>query len=150
MENIMSSIYLTYEEYKRNYYKVQKLYNEILEEKEKLFAKTQPKSTKFDKINVDGGNISNSFDDYLIIKEKKQIDKRLDEIKIISEDRKKLLDAKEDELRKSKEWIDKIYVYKYIENLQVRKIIHLVPYEEAQVYRKLEEIKKTLKERKEK
>lgn len=146
----MSSIYLTYEEYKRNYYKVQKLYNEILEEKEKLFAKTQPKSAKFDKINVDGGNISNSFDDYLIIKEKKQIDKRLDEIKIISEDRKKLLDAKEDELRKSKEWIDKIYVYKYIENLQVRKIIHLVPYEEAQVYRKLEEIKKTLKERKEK
>lgn len=146
----MSSIYLTYEEYKRNYYKVQKLYNEILEEKEKLFAKTQPKSTKFDKINVDGGNISNSFDDYLIIKEKKQIDKRLNEIKIISEDRKKLLDDKEDELRKSKEWIDKIYVYKYIENLQVRKIIHLVPYEEAQVYRKLEEIKKTLKERKEK
>lgn len=146
----MSSIYLTYEEYKKNYYKVQKLYNEILEEKEKLFAKTQPKSTKFDKINVDGGNISNSFDDYLIIKEKKQIDKRLNEIKIISEDRKKLLDAKEDELRKSKEWIDKIYVYKYIENLQVRKIIHLVPYEEAQVYRKLEEIKKTLKERKEK
>lgn len=146
----MSSIYLTYEEYKRNYYKVQKLYNEILEEKEKLFAKTQPKSTKFDKINVDGGNISNSFDDYLIIKEKKQIDKRLNEIKIISEDRKKLLDAKEDELRKSKEWIDKIYVYKYIENLQVRKIIHLVPYKEAQVYRKLEEIKKTLKERKEK
>ncbi len=146
----MSSIYLTYEEYKRNYYKVQKLYNEILEEKEKLFAKTQPKSIKFDKINVDGGNVSNSFDDYLIIKEKKQIDKRLNEIKIISEDRKKLLDAKEDELRKSKEWIDKIYVYKYIENLQVRKIIHLVPYEEAQVYRKLEEIKKTLKERKEK
>ena len=146
----MSSIYLTYEEYKWNYYKVQKLYNEILEEKEKLFAKTQPKSIKFDKINVDGGNVSNSFDDYLIIKEKKQIDKRLNEIKIISEDRKKLLDAKEDELRKSKEWIDKIYVYKYIENLQVRKIIHLVPYEEAQVYRKLEEIKKTLKERKEK
>ena len=146
----MSSIYLTYEEYKWNYYKVQKLYNVILEEKEKLFAKTQPKSIKFDKINVDGGNVSNSFDDYLIIKEKKQIDKRLNEIKIISEDRKKLLDAKEDELRKSKEWIDKIYVYKYIENLQVRKIIHLVPYEEAQVYRKLEEIKKTLKERKEK
>lgn len=144
----MSNIYITYEEYKRNYYKVQKLYNEILEEKEKLFAKTQPKSTKFDKIIVDGGNISNSFDNYLIIKEKKQIDKRLNEIKIISEDRKKLLDAKEDELRKSKEWIDKIYVYKYIENLQVRKIIHLVPYEEAQVYRYLDEIKKTLKEKK--
>lgn len=141
----MSNIYITYEEYKKRYYEVQKLYNKILEEKEKLFAKTQPQSTKFDKINVDGGKPSNSFDDYLIIKEKKQIDKRLKEIKEISEDRKRLLDIKESELRNSKEWIDKLYVYKYIENLQVKKIIHLIPYEEAQVYRMLNEIKKTLK-----
>ena len=112
----MNNIYVTYEEYKRNYYKVQKLYNEILEEKEQLFAKTQPKSTKYNKINIDGGNPSNLFDNYLIIKEKKQIDKRLNEIKVISEDRKKILDIKEKELRKSREWIDKIYIYKYIEN----------------------------------
>lgn len=147
MVNIMSSIYATYEEYKKRYYEVQKLYNKILEEKERLFAKTQPQSTKFDKINVDGGKSSNSFDDYLIVKEKKQIDKRLEEIKIISNDRKILLDIKESELRNSKEWIDKVYVYKYLDNIRVKKIIHLVPYEEAQVYRMLEEIKKTIKAR---
>lgn len=141
----MSNIYITYEEYKKRYYEVQKLYNKVLEEKEKLFAKTQPQSTKFGKINIDSGNSSNSFDDYLITKEKKQIDKRLEEIKFILEDRKKLLDIKESELRNSKEWIDKLYVYKYIENYQVKKIIQLVPYEEAQVYRMLNKIKKTLK-----
>lgn len=138
---------MTYEEYKKRYYEVQKLYNKILEEKERLFAKTQPQSTKFDKINVDGGSPNNSFDDYLIVKEKKQIDKRLEEIKIISNDRKILLDIKESELRNSKEWIDKVYVYKYLDNIRVKKIIHLVPYEEAQVYRMLEEIKKTIKAR---
>lgn len=141
----MSKIYITYEEYKKKYYEVQMLYNNILEEKERLFAKTQPQSTKFDKINVDGGRLSNSFDDYLIIKEKKQIDKRLEEIKIISNDRKMLLEEKESELRKSKEWIDKVYVYKYLDNIKVKKIIHLIPYEEAQVYRMLDEIKKSLK-----
>ncbi len=143
----MSNIYIIYEKYKRNYYKVQKLYNEILEEQEKIFAITQPKSIEFDKINVDGGNFSNSFDNYLILKEKKEIDKRLNEIKIILKERKKILEDKEAELRKSKNWIDKIYVYKYMDNLQVKKIIHLVPYKEAQVYRYLDEIKKTLKER---
>lgn len=141
----MSKIYITYEEYKKKYYEVQMLYNNILEEKERLFAKTQPQSTKFDKISVDGGRPSNSFDDYLIIKDKKQIDKRLEEIKIISNDRKMLLEEKESELRKSKEWIDKVYVYKYLDNIKVKKIIHLIPYEEAQVYRMLDEIKKSLK-----
>lgn len=141
----MSKIYITYEEYKKKYYEVQMLYNNILEEKERLFAKTQPQSTKFDKISVDGGRPSNSFDDYLIIKDKKQIDKRLEEIKIISNDRKMLLEEKESELRKSKEWIDKVYVYKYLDNIKVKKIIHLIPYEEAQIYRMLDEIKKTLK-----
>lgn len=140
------NIYVTYEEYKRRYYEVQKLYNRILEEKERLFAKTQPKSTKFDKINVDGGCPSSSFDDYLIEKDEKQIDKRLNEVKTISEDRRKLLNIKESELRNSKEWIDKLYVYKYLEHLSVKKIIHLIPYEEAQVYRMLNEIKKNLKE----
>lgn len=140
----MSNVYIGYEECKKKYYKVQRLYNQILEEKESLFEKTQPKSTKFDKICVEGGKPSNSFDDYLILKDKKQIDKRLNEVIKISEDRKKLLDIKEKELRESKEWIDKIYVYKYLDKYPVKKIIHLVPYEEAQIYRKLDEIKKNI------
>lgn len=143
----MSSLYIKYEEYRQRYYEVKKQYNSILEEKERLFATTQPKSTKFDKITVDGGKPSNTFDEYLIKKEKKQIDNRLNEIKIIVDDRKKLLEIQEKELRNSKEWIDKLYIYKYIENLPVRKIVHLIPWEEAQIYRMLNDIKKNIKEK---
>lgn len=144
----MSNIYIAYEECKKRYNEIQKMYNEILEEKEELFAKTQVKAVKLDKITVDGGRTGNVFEDYLILKEKKQIDKRLKEIKIILNDRKILLDKKEIELRDSKEWVDKIYVYKYLDNFRVKKIIHLVPYEEAQIYRMLDEIKKSLKKSK--
>ena len=138
-------IYITYEEYKNRYYAVQTQYNKILAEKEQLFAKTQPKSTNFDKAVVDGGKRSNAFDDYLIIKEKKQIDKRLIEVKSILADRKNLLESKETELKNSKEWIDKLYIYKYIENLSIKKILHLIPYEEAQIYRMLKEIKDNIR-----
>ena len=138
-------IYITYEEYKNRYYAVQTQYNKILAEKEQLFAKTQPKSTNFDKAVVDGGKRSNAFDDYLIIKEKKQIDKRLIEVKSILADRKNLLESKETELKNSKEWIDKLYIYKYIENLSIKKIFHLIPYEEAQIYRMLKEIKDNIR-----
>lgn len=134
-------IYITYEEYKNRYYAVQTQYNRILAEKEKLFAETQPKAMNLDKVVVDGGKRSNAFDNYLLIKERKQIDKRLAEVKSILADRKSLLESKEVELKNSKEWIDKLYIYKYIENLSIKKILHLIPYEEAQIYRMLKEIK---------
>lgn len=53
----MSSIYLTYEEYKRNYYKVQKLYNEILEEKcLRVFASKDGNDKGVFKLKAEGKN----------------------------------------------------------------------------------------------
>lgn len=78
----MGNIYVTYEKYKRKYYEIQKLYDKILEEKERLFSMTQPKSTKFNNINIDGGKNNNTFDDYLIMKEKKKLDGKLEETNI--------------------------------------------------------------------
>ena len=141
---IMEKIYVVYEDYKKVYYEVQKQYNQTLEEREKLFAKTQPQSLKFDKLIIDNNNYNNAFESYLIAKERMQIDKRISELKIILEDRKNLLETKEKELRKSKQWIDKLYVYKYIENLSVKEILQLMPYEEAQIYRMLKQIKKVI------
>lgn len=140
----MSGIYIAYEECKRKYNDLQKIYIGILEEQERLFAKTQPKSLNLNKISIDGGKKNNLIDDYLILKEKKQIDKRLKEIQALMNDRKVLLDKKEIELRNSTEWIDKIYVYKYLEKFKVKKIINIMPYEAAQVYRMLNEIRNTL------
>jgi hypothetical protein len=138
-------LYIEYNEYKIKYYAAQKEYDKILSEKEALFLKTQPKATQYDKETVSGGSPSNAFDEYLIAKEKKQIDKKLEEARSILEDRAKLLKLKEEELRLSHNPYDKIYIYKFVDRLKVYKICRLVGYGEAQVYRILRIIRKNVK-----
>ena len=137
-------LYKEYWEYKTKYYDAQKKYDEVLSEKERLFARTQPKATQYDKEVVTGGSPSNTFDEYVIAKEKKQIDERLAEAKSILDDRERLLKLKEEELRHSKDWHDIIYVYYYIEKLSIRKIEKRIPFSKSDIYRKLETIKENL------
>ena len=138
-------IYVIYEEYKNKYYETQKEYDIILNEKEKLFMITQPSAVKFDKEIVSGGTTDNTFDRYLILKEEKKIDQRLNEIKSILDDRERLLKLKEQELRASTSVQDKIYKYRYLDRLKVFKIAKLVGYSEPQIYRILKTIKYNLK-----
>lgn len=138
-------IYIIYEKYKKYYYDTQNRYNEILTEKERLFSITQPKATDYGKEKASGGKPSNPFDEYLIQKEKKQIDARLKEVKSLLEDRERLLRLKRDELRASNNIHDKIYRYRYIDKMRVQKIVKLVGYSEAQVYRILKVIKNNIK-----
>lgn len=137
-------IYAIYEEYKNKYYETQKEYNNILNEKEKLFMITQPSSSKFDKERVSGGSSDNTFDRYLILKEEKKIEQRLKEVRSILDDRERLLKLKEEELKESTDIKDKIYRYRYIDKLKVYKISKLVGYSEAQVYRFLDEIRRKI------
>ena len=137
-------IYIEYHELKNKYYVAQKEYDKILSEKEELFSKTQPKATEYDKEKVSGGSPSNSFEDYLIIKEKKQLDERLEESRSILEDRVRLLKLKEDELRLSNNPYDRIYYYKYVLKLSPYKMKRNVGYEVSQIYRILRIINKNL------
>ncbi len=138
-------IYTIYEEYKNKYYDTQREYDIILTEKEKLFMLTQPSAVKFDKEPVSGGIVDNMFERYLILKEEKKIDQRLEEIKSILDDRERLLKLKEQELRESTNVQDKIYKYRYIDKLKVYKIAKLVGYSEPQIYRILKAIRNNLK-----
>ena len=138
-------IYEIYEEYKNKYYDTQNEYEKVLTEKEKLFMMTQPSSVKFDKGVVSGGITDNTFEKYLILKEEKKIDQRLEEIKSILDDREKLLKLKEQELRASTSVQDKIYKYRYLDKLKVFKIAKLVGYSEPQIYRILKTIRNNLK-----
>ena len=80
-------VYVDYEYLKQKYHDAQKEFDEILQEKEELFAKTQPHSAKWDKEGDSGlGSCYNPFDEYLIAKDKKRIDDRLFEIKNILEE----------------------------------------------------------------
>lgn len=138
-------VYTVYEDFKNKYLETQKKYDEILKEKEELFLRTQPKAIVYDKDKVDTGYFYNSFDEYLIAKEKARIDERLNEVKTILDDRERLLYLKEQELRSSKNHIDQIYRMRYIDFYNIRKIAKISCYSESQVYRILGSIKKTLK-----
>ena len=138
-------VYLEYERFKVKYLEIQNNYNDILTEKENLFTKTQPNAIRYDKENVQGGTFENGFDEYLIAKESKKIDERLNEARQLLDDREKLLRLKEDELRKSRDRIDVIYVLKYIDGVHPSKIAKNLNYSKSQVYRMLSKIQSTLR-----
>lgn len=137
-------LYIEYEEYKNKYREVQKKYNDILNEKEELFARTQPKATKIDGEKTAGGKHINTFDEYLIQKEKKNIDNRLVEVKSILDDRERLLKLKELELRSSKDSYDKIYRCRYLDRLTIEKTARISNYSRAQVFNILKKIKRSI------
>ena len=62
----------------------------------------------------------------------------------ILEDRERLLKLKEIELRKSKDWHDKVYVYKYIDNLSVNEIKYKMHYCRSNIYEILKKIRKNI------
>lgn len=138
-------LYQEYEVFKLRLSETQMRYNKILSEKENLFARTQPQGINFDD-RVSGGEYVNAFDRYLIDKEKSKIDERLAEVKSILDDRKELMALKEDEIRASKDPECKIYCLRYIDRVRVYKIPKMVSYSEAQVYRFLNIIKKSIDE----
>lgn len=137
-------IYMVYEEFRRKYLETQKKFDEILQEKEFLFTKTQPKSPNWDKIGDNGNQFDNKFDDYLVAKETKRIDERLSEVRSMLDDRERLLSLKEQELRCSKNRLDKIYKMKYVDKLNIARIVKASNYSRSQVYRILDEIKKVI------
>ena len=133
-------IYKTYEEYKNRYYMTQQNYNDLLTEKERLFVRTQPNAIRYDKLNVKSSPNSNVLEDYVIEKEKKQLDRRIAEMKVLLDDRRNPMLLKEAELRKSKDMYDRIYTMRYLEDMSVERIAKKVNYSVSQVYRILTKI----------
>ncbi len=140
----MGGIFRDYEIYKSRYYQTQRVINDILTEKEKLFTKTQPNAIRYDKNAVQGGKRSNGFDDYLIKCEEQEIDKRLAEAKRLLFEREKLLILKERELRASRDKLDVVYRMRFLDDIKPQTIAMALAYSESQVYRLLEKIKKEI------
>ena len=133
-------VYIVYETLKKKYCDAQKKFDEILNEKEALFVKTQPKSPNWDKISF-SSQMHNSFDQYLMLKESFKVEERLVEIKSILKDREELLNLKEYELRMSKNHIDMVYRMRFLDQYNISKISAHMHYSESQIYRILQNIK---------
>lgn len=138
------AIYIEYERLKKRYLDAQKQFDDVLVEKEELFERTQPRGIKYDKDKTCAMSDINSFDSFLIAQEKARIDERLDIIRSILEDRSKLLELKEKELRKSRGHVDRIYCMKYFDNLYTEKIAKSIGYSESYLYRILASMKRKL------
>lgn len=131
-------VYMAYVDCKAKYLLTKRDYDALISEKERLFAQTQPKATRFDKEKVKNSNISNAFDDYLIAKEQKRLDERLEEIRSIVQDRGKLLEIAETELRQSKDIFDRIFRMRYLDGYSCARIAKAIHYSRSQVYRILD------------
>ncbi len=124
------------------------MWDAVMEEQSELFARTLPNAVQTDKEKVSGGAPKNSFDEYLIQKEKLHIEERLKEAEEMIDRISGFLDKKEKELRASKNLHDRIYVMRCIEHSRVQTIARKIGYSESQIYRILEIIAENVKDAK--
>ena len=132
-------LYEEYEELRTQYKTAQENYAELLEEKESLFLRTQPSAVAYDKDSVSIGSPKDVFADY--VGQIECVDARLKIAEGILNNRHTLLKHKEEELRKSKDIYNVIYVYRYIDGVKAKHIVKRVPYSRSQVYNILNKIK---------
>lgn len=125
--------FVCYEIFKSKYLDAQQKLNAIIEEKENLFSRTQPKSPNWDK--MPSSENENAFDSYLIAKEKTKIDQRIKEMQKIVDERRSLLRQKEQELYESKDLCDKIYRMKYLESKTVPDLMRKLHFGRTQIYK---------------
>lgn len=134
------SVFREYRKLKIKYLDSEKRLDEAVSQKEQLFMMTQPNAVSFEGERVDGGEQKNLFDEYLIKKE--NLDKRIDEIKDILEQRRLILEIKEKELRESEDLYDKVYRMHFIDMLSAYRISRKIHYSKAQIYRIIAKMQK--------
>lgn len=137
-------IYPEYHALKQRYKEAMQRVDDIIQEQEELFQRTQPSAIRYDAEKVKSSNMPNLLDDYVIEKEQRHIVERLAEAHRILDERKALLKEKETELRDSKHIADVVYCCRYIDRMRIRKIRRITNYSDAQIYRILDGIRKEL------
>ena len=131
-------IYPEYERCKAKYYAAQERFEAVLTEQERLFTKTLPKAITYDRDRVQTSPSDTVLINYVIAKDDKGIDNQLKKVKRIMLDRKKLLEVKEEELRKSPDVNDRVYVMRCLDGYGVNRIARILNYSKSHVYRIIE------------
>ena len=138
-------LFLDYERAKIKYYKAQMWFEEALSEQERLLTKTMPSAISYNKPNVKSSPNGNVLDDYVIAKEEKRIDKKISRMRKLMDDREKILKVKEQELRKSHDKMDLVYVKLKIDGQSPEEISEALHYSKSQVYRMIGGIKSVIR-----
>ena len=137
--------FLEYERAKNKYVEAQKRFDEVLTEKERLLTRTLPSAIRYDKDVVQSSPTDSPLDDYIIQMEQKELYERIKELRAVLEGRERLLQIAEQELRKSHDKMDIIYLRKYVDRWHPHKISKDLNYSKSQVYRLLSQIQTLIK-----
>lgn len=127
-------IYLEYEAYKQRFRELQRIFNDLLLEKERLFTAALPGAIRYDKDRVQAA-ASNATENYIVALDEKGIDEHLDKLRPMINDFEMSMRLKEIELRKSPDIIDKIYVSKFLDGYSVNYTAKRINYSRRQTYR---------------
>ena len=137
---------MIFEEYEIIWSKIRKIEKDLFElinKRDELFLKTQPKSNKYDKEKVDNKTTKNMMEEYVI--EKEYLNERIEQLNITLDDWYQILNRKRGELKLSKQIYDRIYYYRLIEKVSPAKIAYLIPCDKTTVYRRMKEMCKMVK-----
>lgn len=138
-------IYLEYEAYKQRFRESQRIFNDLLLEKERLFTQALPGAIRYDKDKVQTSIESTALETYVIALDEKEIDTKIAELRTMLSDQEYLLRIKEIELRRSNDIHDKFYVSKFLDGYSVNYTAKRINYSRRQSYRLYNDIIKSLK-----
>ena len=135
----------------KNYYDQQMELNTVLfriatlnEKKAVYFNKTQPTSPKFSEKVASSHTDNNAFLQY--VEKIEKIDEEIEELKQEKEILEKYLKKMEESLRSMRGILEKIFVSKYIDGLDVKRIAIKFSYSESHIYRLLTTIHQIIKD----
>lgn len=134
-------LFVEYEAVKVETNKARRKFENLLDKKAEYFYKTQPQSGDTEEQADTKSNSSKQLN-YTLLLEK--IEKKIDNQRELLKNREERLKFKEIELRASKEILDRVYVYCYIEKKSPSKIYRLIPCSRSNAYNYKEKIEEKL------
>jgi len=128
-------LYQDYLREKEKYDNAFERYKCLIDEQSRLFNKTLPGGISYEKDKVESSPNSDMMDNYLIEKEKRELDSRINNIQAVVKERRHILDICEKELRRSKEICDIVFVLKVIDKKRTEEIAEVIGYSKNGVYK---------------
>lgn len=102
-----------------DYVQAQNDLKEVLDEFEVVFQRTQPKGNYSERVS---STPKNKTEEYVIEVERRQLNRRIADAKLIMRAKKDLLDLSEEQLRKSNDIYDLIYTKRWVDHKRPKDI----------------------------
>lgn len=102
-----------------DYVQAQNDLKEVLDEFEVVFQRTQPKGNYNERVS---STPKNKTEEYVIEVERRQLNRRIADAKLIMRAKKDLLDLSEEQLRKSNDIYDLIYTKRWVDHKRPKDI----------------------------